>query len=165
MFNHMEIKVLFEMMNYFKNDIRRINHSLKVYSYAKVIGGKEELKENEMHILLTASILHDIGIKESERKYNSSSGKLQEQEGPKIAKKMLKVLDFKDDFIDRVNFLIGNHHSYNKIDCVDFQILIEADFIVNIFEEDMSLKTISNIKNKYFKTKTGIHILENMFKI
>jgi len=51
--------------------------------------------------------------------------------------------------------LIGNHHSYQKIDDIDFQILVEADFIVNIFEDEMKRSKIESVVNKYFKTNSG----------
>ena len=38
-----------------------------------------------------AAILHDIGIHEAERKHGSSSGRLQELEGPPIARAILEA--------------------------------------------------------------------------
>jgi hypothetical protein len=69
---------------------------------------------------------------ESERKYSSSAAKYQEMEGPPIARDLLKEFNLGTEFIERICFLIGNHHTYNKIDDIDFQILVESDFIVNI---------------------------------
>ena len=37
-------------------------------------------------MVLSAAYLHDIGIKEAERKYQSSAAPYQEQEGPAIAR-------------------------------------------------------------------------------
>lgn len=108
--------------------------------------------------------MHDIGIKESERKYNSSSGSYQEIEGPPIAREILYDLKLESEFIDRVCYLIGNHHTYRKIDDIDFQILIEADFLVNAFEDNLSDQSIANMKDKFFKTICGISILESMYQ-
>ena len=33
---------------------------------------------------------------------------------------------------ERVAYLIGHHHTYDKIEGMDYQILVEADFLVNI---------------------------------
>lgn len=162
MFNSGEIAK--EMIMYFSGDCRRINHALKVYSLSKSIGECEKLDKNKLEILEAAAILHDIGIKESEKKYNSSAGNYQEIEGPPIAKAILKKLAYDEEFIDRACFLIGNHHSYNKIDDIDFQILIEADFLVNIFEDDVKLEQIKIVKEKYFKTGTGISFITSMYK-
>jgi len=155
-------KALLKMIEYFGGDIRRINHALKVYGFAQAIreGEKIENKDTIDVIDLTA-ILHDIGILEAERKHNSNSGKFQELEGPAIAKHIMQEIGVDSDVVDRVCYIIGNHHSYQKIDDVDFQILVEADFIVNIFEDGLSESQKNSILNKYFKTKTGISFLKN----
>jgi hypothetical protein len=41
--------------------------------------------------------------------------------------------------------------------------LVEADFLVNIFENGMDEKMVKSIREKYFKTNTGIHLLDKMF--
>ncbi|OBR91358.1 MULTISPECIES: HD domain-containing protein [Clostridium] len=152
-----------KMILYFGNDIKRINHALKVYGFSKTIGQLEGLNNNEMLILELASILHDIGIKESERKYNSSAGNYQEIEGPPVAKELLKEIDLDDTIIERVCFLIGNHHSYNKIDKIDLQILIESDFLVNAYEDNIKISDIEYMKSKYFKTSTGKELLNSIY--
>jgi HD superfamily phosphodiesterase len=156
-------KVMNAMITYFKNDVRRINHALKVYGLAMTLSGTEELSKEEREILLYAAILHDIGIKEAERKYNSSSGQYQEIEGPPIAKEILEYQSLPSHITERVCFLIGNHHSYGKIDGLDFQILVEADFLVNIFEDQLSPEIVNGICRKYFKTETGKTLLQSMY--
>jgi len=118
---------------------------------------------NEKNIVELAAILHDIGIKEAEIKYNSTAGKYQIIEGPPIAKQILIESGIPKDTLERVCFIIGNHHSYQKIDGVDLQILVEADFIVNIYEDDIQRNTIENIRNKYFKTPTGKELLDAIY--
>jgi CRISPR/Cas system-associated endonuclease Cas3-HD len=157
--------IINEMIEYFKDDIKRINHALKVLGYSEAIMAGENLDEYDKNILKIAAILHDIGIKEAEKKYNSSIGKYQEIEGPKVAKNLLGNYNLDKDKLDRILFLIGNHHSYNKIDNIDFQILVEADFIVNIEEDNLNIDSILSIYNKYFKTKTGKNILSGLWKI
>lgn len=153
------------MINYFKNDPKRINHFLKVHSFAKVIGEYEELNEQKLLILELASILHDVGIKNGELKYNRCDGKIQEQEGVSVAKAMLERLGYSDDIIERVCFLVGHHHTYDMIDGLDYQILIEADFLVNIYEDNCDSKSIKNIKDKYFKTKIGIKMIGDLYGV
>lgn len=156
-------KLITETINYFQNDTKRINHFLKVWAYAKAIGENENIAFEKMEILETAAIVHDIGIKISEEKYNSSSGKYQQLEGPPIAKKMMEKLHYDKSIIDRVCFLIANHHTYTNIDDVDYQILVEADFLVNIQEDNMSAEEIQRINKKIFKTNTGQVYLNIMY--
>jgi HD superfamily phosphodiesterase len=156
-------ETLARMIEYFGNDVRRINHALKVYSFASLIARKEGLQDSELQITDLASILHDIGIPVSEQKYGSCIGKYQEIEGPPIARGILESLGASTDIINRVCFIIGNHHTYTKIDGIDFQILVEADFLVNFFEDEMSDSVIKNARDKYFKTETGKSILDRMY--
>lgn len=152
-----------KMIRYFGTDIRRINHALKVAGFAGCIARREKLSENETRIVDITAILHDIGIHEAERKYNSSSGTYQEIEGPAIARELLSDEDLDSTTLDRICFIIGHHHSYPKIDGVDFQILVEADFLVNIDEDEIKRHSVESIRSKYFKTNTGLSILESMY--
>lgn len=156
-------KIISAMIDYYKGDPRRINHFMKVYAFAKNIGMEEGLDSRTQNILETAAVVHDIGIKLSEEKYNSSSGKYQEIEGPEEAEKLLKRLGVEDDVIERVSYLVGHHHTYGNINGMDYQILVEADFIVNIYEDNESRDAVMNIKNKIFKTKTGKKYIDAMF--
>ncbi len=158
-----EANMLKKTIAYFEGDVKRINHALKVYGFAKSIGELEGMSEEKLRVLELAAILHDIGIKESERKYASSAGKYQELEGPPIAKALLQGFDLANQIVDRVCYLIGNHHSYSKIDDLDFQILVEADFLVNIFEDGMTEDQIASIRRKYFKTSTGMDYLNSLY--
>ncbi|HEX9026327.1 MAG TPA: HD domain-containing protein [Clostridium sp.] len=155
--------IINEMISYYAKDPRRVNHFLKVFSFAKSIGELERLNEETQDILEVAAIMHDIGIKISEEKYNSCAGNYQEIEGPPIAREMLLKFKFDEKFIDRVCYLIGHHHTYSKIDGIDYQILIEADFLVNIYEDEIKSSQIESVKEKHFKTKVGIEFLTNLY--
>lgn len=155
--------IIDEMISYYSKDPRRVNHFLKVFSFAKSIGELEKLDEETQYILEVAAIMHDIGIKVSEEKYNSSAGNYQEIEGPPVARELLSKFKFDEKFIDRVCFLIGHHHTYSKIEGIDYQILVEADFLVNIYEDEIKIPQIECIKDKYFKTKAGTEFLNNLY--
>ena len=144
-----------EMIKYYAGDKKRINHFIKVHGYAKAIGEAEELDERTMLILETAAYVHDIGIKISEEKYNSSAGKYQEIEGPPIAEEMLTKLGYDKNVIERVSYLVGHHHTYSNIDGIDF--------LVNIDEDEMTKETAENVREKIFKTKSGTQMLDNLF--
>jgi HD superfamily phosphodiesterase len=152
------------MILYNGRDVRRIQHALKVFAFAQHIGVREQCSTKQMSIVAYAAILHDIGIHEAEKKYHSSAGKLQEIEGPPVAREMLTAVGAPDAIIKRVCFIIGKHHSYNSIDGIDFQIVVEADFLVNIFEDAMNAASIISARKTVFKTQTGIALLESMYK-
>jgi len=155
--------ILASAITYNGNDVKRINHLIKVFSFAHHIGIMEKCDNKTQEIIDISAILHDIGIHEAERKHNSNAGNWQEIEGPPVAKELLKNFNLDDVIKDRILFLIGHHHHYNSIDGMDYQILIEADFLVNIFEDKMDEHSIKNVKEKIFKTKTGINLLEKLY--
>ncbi|MFI3168175.1 MAG: phosphohydrolase [Bacillota bacterium] len=156
-------KVFLAMIEFYKNDPKRIQHFTKVHSYAKLIGDAENIDSDVLHVLEIASLTHDIGIKIAEEKYNSCTGKLQEQEGIEPAYNMLVALKFEPSIIDRVCYLIAHHHTYKNVDGADYQILLEADFLVNLYEDGVSEVAVNSALKNIFKTKTGISICKSMF--
>lgn len=155
--------VIDAMIKYYSSDAQRINHFLKVYGFAKAIGEMEGLDKDIQEILEIASLTHDIGIKNSEKKYKSTAGNYQQMEGPPEARKMLEDLCFGTMLIDRVCWLIAHHHTYDDIQDIDYQILVEADFLVNAFESDLSDISIQSFQTKIFKTTTGIKFLNEIY--
>lgn len=101
----------------------------------------------------------------SEEKYNSSAGKYQELEGPHEAEKLLAALGYEKTFIDKVCYLVGHHHTYGNIDTLPYRILVEADFLVNLYEDDSSRSAAEQAYDKIFRTNTGKNLLKIMFLI
>lgn len=153
-----------EMIRYYASDPKRIQHFIKVYTFAKMIGEKEKLPAGEQFILETAAIVHDIGIKPAEEKFGQCGGKLQEQEEPAVAQKLLTELGYPEKVIARVCYLVGHHHTYDGIDGMDYQILVESDFLVNLYEDGVSGEAVERAGEKIFRTKSGTDILETMFQ-
>ncbi|MEI6578352.1 MAG: HD domain-containing protein [Eubacteriales bacterium] len=158
-------EVINAMISYYSGDTRRINHFLKVYALAKTIGEMEQLDIRTQQILEVAAVTHDIGIKNSEIKYNSTAGCYQQTEGPPEAKELLEELYFDSDLIDRVCWLIAHHHTYDDITDIDCEILVEADFLVNVFEDELSVEAINNIKQMIFRTVSGRKLLDEMYNL
>lgn len=156
-------KLISKMIHYYAGDARRIQHFIKVHSFAKLIGEMEELDRDTLFILETAAVVHDIGIKAAEEKYGNCNGKLQEQEGPAIAENMLRELQYTKNIIDRVCYLVGHHHTYNAIDGADYQILVEADFLVNFYEDGLGKEPVTAAYKKIFRTNSGKLLCEEMF--
>ncbi len=156
-------EILTDMLSYYGNDSRRSSHLIKVYGYAKAIAFGEKVSKEIQDRIEIAALTHDIGIKVSEEKYGSSAGKWQEIEGPTIAREMLIRRNVPEEEIDRICYLIGHHHTYNRPKEIDDQILIEADFIVNSEEDGLSRQAIEKIKKRIFRTKTGIDLLESLY--
>jgi len=155
--------LIYEMMQVNTGDPKRINHVLKMYGYAQCIAGRENVDAQTQQITLVAAVLHDIAIRYCEDTYGSCNGKLQEKHGPDIAAPILRKYTDDTALIDRVKYLIAHHHTYDNIDGIDYQIIIEADFIVNFDEDNFSASAFDKLYNKYFKTQTGKQIAAAMF--
>ncbi len=155
---------ILEMVRLFGNDAPRINHALKVFGFAQAISAGEHIAASQRDVIDLAAILHDIGIQQAEKRHGSNDGKYQELEGPPIARTILEKLNVKEEVVERVCYLVGNHHSYKKIDGIDFQILVEADFLVNIYEDERFSKNIASINERIFKTTTGRELLECLYQ-
>ena len=151
------------MTAYNAGDARRVNHLLKVYGFAKTIGEREGLDADTQEILEIAALTHDIGIRNSERKYGNCAGSHQQEEGPPEARALLASLGADERVIERVCWLIAHHHMYTDIQGLDYQILVEADFLVNAFEDEMDDDAIRTVQNKLFRTKTGSELLEMLY--
>ena len=157
--------VLLEMIRYNAGDARRVNHLIKVYGFAKVIGEREGLDARTQEILEVAALTHDIGIRNSERKYGSCSGEHQQVEGPPEARTLLEALQADEALVERVCWLIAHHHTYSNIQGLDYQILVEADFLVNAYEDEMDEDAIKTVRERIFRTKTGIELLDTLYSL
>lgn len=156
-------RLILAMVDYDAGDPMRIQHFIKVHSFAKLIGTQEKLDKGTLYFLETAAIVHDIGIKRCEEKYGTCTGKQQEAEGPPVAKELLERLHFDPVVVERVCYLVGHHHTYTNIDGPDYQILVEADFLVNIYEGNMPKEAREAAYHNIFKTKSGSALYQTMY--
>ena len=100
------------------------------------------------------------------RQYGYCNGKTQEEEGPKHARELFAEFQgLSDEFVDRICYLIAHHHTYDNVDGLDYRILIEADFLVNAYEDDMDKEAILTVRNKIFRTRMGTELLNTMFDL
>ena len=132
--------VIKEMKNIFKSVPYGIDHTMKVLENAKTIAKKENIDVSTQKVIELSAVLHDIGSVEALRKHGSMEGHLQEQEGVPIARNILSELNYEPFVIERVCYIVGNHHTPERIDGIDFQILWEADLIEN-------MQVMDDIKN------------------
>lgn len=161
----MEIQALLidKMIHFHANEPLLIQHFLKVYAFAKAIGELENIKEDVQYTLELAAITHDAGILVSRRKYGFSTHDYQELEGPPVAEEMLSALGVPAQVTKRVCFLIAHHHTWDQIDGIDYQILLEADFLVNAMEKKLSTDELKTPFDRLFKTAAGKSFFEKIF--
>ena len=156
-------QLLGAMITDYRGDPKRRHHFVKVHDLARTIGILEGLDRDTLYVLEAAASVHDIGIHICELKYGRCDGKLQEQEGPELARDMLVALGFDESVTERVCWLVGHHHTYSDIDSWDHQILVEAYFLVNLYEEGASQEAIQSAYERIFMTETGKLFCKKMF--
>lgn len=154
-----------EMIAYSNGNLHDIAHFLKVFAFAQIIGRGEKLGERDQLTLEIAALVHDIACPLCREKYGNTNGKYQELEGTALARDFLRGKDLPDGVAERVVFLVGHHHSYSAVDGPDYQILLEADYLVNADESGCSPENIRSTGEKVFKTATGTALLKAVYGV
>jgi putative nucleotidyltransferase with HDIG domain len=138
----------------FDADQKRITHALRVLNQAEELLRQEG---GDPRVVVAAALLHDIGIQEAERKHGSSAARFQELEGPPIARRILKGLGVDPETIEHVCRIVGSHHSRGLVDTIEFRVVWDADWIVNISEEPEAYDRgrIDSLAANLFRTAAG----------
>ena len=151
-------QIMEKMIAFSEGNIHDITHLSCVWTYAKTIGELEGLDADTQFILEVAAITHDIACPLCRKKYGNTNGKYQEQEGAPLVREFLADTGMTAAQIDRVAYLVGHHHSPAQIDGIDYQILIEADYIVNASESGYDQQAIRTFMEHTMKTAAGIRL-------
>ncbi len=151
-----------KMKDVFGDDQKRIDHALAVLGYAEQIYATEG---GDSIVIMAAAILHDIGIHQAELKYGSAAGKYQELEGPPIAEAILGKCECPSETIGHICKIIANHHSAKDIDTLEFRIVWDADWLVNMPEEcgKMDREELKGFIGRVFKTNKGREMAVNLY--
>lgn len=149
-------RVAIEMKRYFGQDFKRIGRAANVARYAERIVKEEK---GNPAVVLCAAYLHDIGIHEAERKYNSTAVQHHQKEGPPIARDILTRLGTREELIEEVCDIIGHHHHPGNKETLNFKIVYDADLIVNLRERqkdgEIEREKLSEIIEKKMLTDAG----------
>ena len=158
-------EIMKKMITFSNGNIHDIDHFLHVWSYAKMIGELEQIDPATQYILEVAAITHDIACPLCREKYGNTNGKHQEEEGIPLVTDFLSDTGMTKEQIERVAYLVGHHHTYTDIDGIDYQVLIEADYIVNACESGYSKQNIRDFMDKIMKTASSKTIAKEVFHV
>ena len=142
-----------------------IAHFLKVWAYAKTIGEQEGLGADTQFLLEAEAIIHDIACPLCRKKYGNTNGKHQEAESGPLVDELLKDSGLSDAQKERIRYVVCHHHTYEGVDGIDWQILLEADFLVNAEESGYSREAIRHFRNTTALTDTGKRLLDSVFQL
>ena len=151
------------MVQYYGKNPTDTHHFMGVYAFSVIIAKGEKVDKESMVIIERAAVILDIACPLCREKYGDVNGKHQEIESPALVREFLKDFGCSRDFIDRIAFLIGHHHTPDGIDGIVYQILIEADYLVYAYEMNFSKESITAMYDKFFRTSTGRAMLKEMY--
>lgn len=158
-------EIMVKMIDYSKGNFHDINHLMKVYAYAKTIAECENVMPEEQKTIEIAAIIHDIACPLCRKKYGNTDGKLQEKESAVLVRDFLEGTGVPQEMADRIVFLVEHHHTPQDADGIDYQILLEADYLVNADEAGYKKENIINVMDCIFKTSTGKKILQSVYGV
>lgn len=158
-------EIMCRMIEYSHGNHHDINHFMKVYAFAETIAACEQLSPRVREITGIAAIIHDIACPLCREKYGNTNGKYQEAEGAILAREFLSGCGLPEDVTERVVYLVGHHHTYSEVDGIDYQILLEADYLVNADEANYSQEKIRGAMERLFKTATGTALLKSIYGV
>jgi response regulator RpfG family c-di-GMP phosphodiesterase len=145
--------VLKQMEDIFCDHPHYIEHTYKVLAEATAIMDGEAVSQ-ERELVSLAAALHDIGLVAAQEKYGSTAGPWQEMEGARIAREVLSSCGYTGDS-ERIIYIVGHHHTKEKVDGLDFQIIWEADLLVNLAGKKLDAHQLEELISDNFKTETG----------
>ena len=70
-----------------------------------------------------------------------------------------------EDVLTSCLLYTSHHHTYEDMDGIDYQILVEADFLVNMYEDTLSQQAVRHAYTTIFRTETGKMICRDMFAL
>lgn len=157
-------QILEKMIAFSEGNIHDIDHLIRVWTYAKTIGELEGLDAGTQYVLEAAAIVHDIACTLCREKYGNTNGKHQEAEGAPMAEEFLRG-GMSDAQLARVTYLVGHHHTFTNIDGIDYQILVEADYIANASENGYDAAQIEQFLSRVVRTDAGARLLRSVFRL
>lgn len=152
-----------KMIAFSKGNLKDINHFLKVWSYTRAIALGEGADAHTLFILELTAIVHDISCPLCRKKYGNTDGRHQEEESPALILSFFSGFDIPREDVDRITFLVSRHHTYTGVNSLDWQILLEADYLVNADERGDGPEAIISMKERVFRTETGKRLLESIY--
>lgn len=156
-------QMMLKMIAFSEGNLHDIDHLIRVWTYAKTIGEMEQLDSDTQYILEAAAIIHDIACPLCREKYGNTNGKLQESEGIPMARAFFAGTNLTAQQIERIAFLVGHHHTFTEIDGLDYQILLEADYIANASENSYCKDNIRNFTETMMRTGSGRELAKQLF--
>ena len=154
-----------KMTEFYKGNLHDIEHFLKVWAFAKTIGEQEKLDGHTQQILELTAVIHDIACPLCREKYGNTNGHLQEKESAELVERFFAGTDVEGDMIERISWIVSHHHTYHLSEMLEYQILLEADYLVNADESSYPKEALYQAKDALFVTESGRKLLTSIYQL
>lgn len=151
-----------KMIAFYEGNLSDIYHFLKVHALARLIGQLEGLDEKTQTTLELAAIAHDIACPLCRRKYGNAAGHLQEAESEPLVRDFFAEFQADSAMVERIVYLVTHHHTTANVSGADYQILLEADFLVNAGESEKWAAKAADFRKNVLKTAAGFRLFDEM---
>ena len=118
----------------------------------------EGVSRREQEIIEIAAILHDLACRCAEKNTEIPTENTRRRRGLFWRGSFWRTVACREDMAERIVYLVGHHHTLTDVDGMDYQILIEADYLVNADESHYSQENIRHTMETVFRTATGISL-------
>lgn len=152
-----------KMIDFYAGSLHDIEHFLKVHAYAALIGRLQGLDERTQMTLEIAAIVHDIACPLCREKYGAAYGDKQEIESEALLRPFLEEFALESDVLERVVYLVCHHHTTEGINGADYQILLEADFLVNASEQQLGREAVEQFKARVARTDAVKALFDSIY--
>ena len=122
-------RVAVEMKKYMGTDFKRIGHAAKVANFAEKIGKQERAN---LPVVLCASYLYNIGVKNALDIHQTDDLKAVEKESPKVARELMEKLGAKEELITEISEIVGSRSRPEESDSLDRKIVYDADTLAHM---------------------------------
>ena len=157
-------RIAVEMRKYFKEDFKRITHSIQVAQYAEKIGKNEG---GNLAVILAAAYMYDIGIHEAAQAKTSAAAENHEKTGLSVARSIITELGVKKDLIEEICYILSCRYHTGLDSSLNLKIIHDADLIVNLEgkqkENPKGDEKLVEFLGKAFLTESGRKEAENVF--
>lgn len=151
-----------KMIAFYEGNLPDIEHFLKVHALARLIGQLEGLDAQTQTTLELASIAHDIACPLCRRKYGNAAGHLQEAESEPLVRDFFAEYALDSAMLERIVYLVTHHHTTTNVCGADYQILLEADFLVNAAESERWAAQAADFRKNVRQTAAGTRLFDEM---
>lgn len=157
------VKAMHRMIDLYRGNLHDIEHFLKVHQYASLIGRSAGLDADTQEQLELTAIVHDIACPLCREKYGSAKGSYQEAESEPLVRAFFADFDLPPQMLERIVYLVCHHHTYTGVDGADYQILLEADYLVNASEQHASADSVREFCSRVVKTPAAQRLFDSIY--